>query len=127
LKLTQYLHVVSRSKNAWSYTSIPPIRIHGVVLVKHRENFNILPLLDSDNRVSKVTSRLTVIVNMCFVIFLFTVVFRMDAGSTSSIQGGSRGSPHDGKTTVVCNYHSPPCLVPRVRKCLYLCSLHIPS
>jgi len=23
---------VPRSKNAWSYTSIPPIRLHGVVL-----------------------------------------------------------------------------------------------
>jgi hypothetical protein len=26
----------------WSYTSTPPIRIHGVV-VKHRDNFNFMP------------------------------------------------------------------------------------
>jgi hypothetical protein len=26
-------------KNAWSYTSTPPIRLHGVGLVKHRNNF----------------------------------------------------------------------------------------
>jgi hypothetical protein len=29
-------------KNAWSYTSTPPIRLHG--LVKHRDNFTFLPL-----------------------------------------------------------------------------------
>jgi hypothetical protein len=28
------LHVVPRSKNAWSYTSTPPMCIHGVVLGK---------------------------------------------------------------------------------------------
>jgi hypothetical protein len=27
-----HLYLVPRSKNAWSYTSIPPIRLHGVVL-----------------------------------------------------------------------------------------------
>jgi hypothetical protein len=26
-------------KNAWSYTSTPPVRLHGVGLVKHRDNF----------------------------------------------------------------------------------------
>jgi hypothetical protein len=26
-------------KNAWSYTSTPPIRLHGWCLVKHRDNF----------------------------------------------------------------------------------------
>jgi hypothetical protein len=31
LKLTIHLHLVPRSKNEWSYTSIPPIRLHGVV------------------------------------------------------------------------------------------------
>jgi len=32
LKLTTHLHLVPRSKNAWRYTAIPPIHLHGVVL-----------------------------------------------------------------------------------------------
>jgi hypothetical protein len=32
VKLTTHLHLVPRSKNEWSYTSIPPIRLHGMVL-----------------------------------------------------------------------------------------------
>jgi hypothetical protein len=32
VKLTTRLHLVARSKNAWSYTSTPPIRLHCVVL-----------------------------------------------------------------------------------------------
>jgi hypothetical protein len=32
VKLTTHLHLVSRSKNAWSYTSAPPISLNGVVL-----------------------------------------------------------------------------------------------
>jgi len=32
VKLTTHLHLVPRSKNAWSYTSTPPIRFHGLVL-----------------------------------------------------------------------------------------------
>jgi hypothetical protein len=35
VKLTTHLHLVPRSKNAWSYTSIPPIHLQ----FKHRENF----------------------------------------------------------------------------------------
>jgi hypothetical protein len=31
VKLTIHLHLVPRSKNEWSYTSTPPIRLHGVV------------------------------------------------------------------------------------------------
>jgi hypothetical protein len=31
VKLTTHLHLVPRSKDAWSYTSTPPIRLHGVV------------------------------------------------------------------------------------------------
>jgi hypothetical protein len=27
-----HLHLVSRSKNEWSYISTPPLRVHGVVL-----------------------------------------------------------------------------------------------
>jgi hypothetical protein len=30
--MTHHLHLVPRSKNAWSYISTPPIRLHGVVL-----------------------------------------------------------------------------------------------
>jgi hypothetical protein len=32
---------VPRSKNEWSYTFIPPVRLHGVVLIKkdHTDNF----------------------------------------------------------------------------------------
>jgi hypothetical protein len=32
VKLTTHLYLMSRSKNAWSYTSTPPLRLHGVVL-----------------------------------------------------------------------------------------------
>jgi hypothetical protein len=32
VKLTTHLHLVPRSKNAWSYTSTPPIRLNGVML-----------------------------------------------------------------------------------------------
>jgi hypothetical protein len=32
VKLTTHLYLEPRSKNAWSYTSTPPIRLHGVVL-----------------------------------------------------------------------------------------------
>jgi hypothetical protein len=32
VKLTTHLHLVPRSKNEWSYTFIPPICLHGVVL-----------------------------------------------------------------------------------------------
>jgi hypothetical protein len=32
VKLTTHLHLVTKSKNEWSYTSIPLIRLHGVVL-----------------------------------------------------------------------------------------------
>jgi hypothetical protein len=31
VKLTTHLHLVPRSKNEWSYTSTPLIRLHGVV------------------------------------------------------------------------------------------------
>jgi len=32
VKLTTHLHLVPRSRNAWSYTPTPPVRIHVVVL-----------------------------------------------------------------------------------------------
>jgi hypothetical protein len=32
VKLTTHLHLVPRSKNAWSYTATPPIRLYGIVL-----------------------------------------------------------------------------------------------
>jgi hypothetical protein len=32
VKLTTYLHLVPRSKNEWSYTSTPPVRLNGVML-----------------------------------------------------------------------------------------------
>jgi hypothetical protein len=32
VKLATHLHLVPRSKNEWSYTSTPPIRLHSVVL-----------------------------------------------------------------------------------------------
>jgi hypothetical protein len=34
VKLIIHLHLVPRSKNDWSYTFTPPIRLHGVVLSK---------------------------------------------------------------------------------------------
>jgi len=34
VKLTTRPHLVTRSKNAWSYTVTPPVRLHGVVLIK---------------------------------------------------------------------------------------------
>jgi hypothetical protein len=33
VKLTTHLHLVPRSKNAWSYTSTPRIHLHGMVLI----------------------------------------------------------------------------------------------
>jgi hypothetical protein len=41
VKLTTHLHLVPRSKNEWSYTFTPPIRLHDVVLLKkkHRDSF----------------------------------------------------------------------------------------
>jgi hypothetical protein len=40
MNLTTHLHQVPRSKNARSYTSTPPICLHGMVLFKkHRDNF----------------------------------------------------------------------------------------
>jgi hypothetical protein len=46
VKLTTHLHLVSRSKNAWSYTSTPPIRLHGVLLSwKYRDNFTMEKLV----------------------------------------------------------------------------------
>jgi hypothetical protein len=47
VKLTIHFYLVPRSKNAWSCTSTPPIRLHGVVLVKHRDNFNPLRMIKS--------------------------------------------------------------------------------
>jgi len=32
VKLTTHLHLLPRSKNGWSYTSTPIIRLHGMVL-----------------------------------------------------------------------------------------------
>jgi hypothetical protein len=32
VKLTTHLHLVPRSKNEWSYTSTPPVGLHGVML-----------------------------------------------------------------------------------------------
>jgi hypothetical protein len=32
MKLATHFHLVLRSKNEWSYTSTPPLRLHGVVL-----------------------------------------------------------------------------------------------
>jgi hypothetical protein len=40
-----HLSIVPRSKNTWSYTSTSPICLHGVVLIKHRDNYTFtLPL-----------------------------------------------------------------------------------
>jgi len=33
LKQTTHLHLVPRSKNEWSYTFTPTIRLHGVVII----------------------------------------------------------------------------------------------
>jgi hypothetical protein len=43
VKLTTHLHLVPRSKNEWSYTSTPPIRLHGVMLsLKAQGQFDLL-------------------------------------------------------------------------------------
>jgi hypothetical protein len=39
VKVTTHLHLVPRSKNAWSYTSTPPYIFMARCLVKHRDNF----------------------------------------------------------------------------------------
>jgi hypothetical protein len=53
VKLTTHLHLVPRSKNAWSYTSTPQYAFMAWCLVKHRDNFTFtftftLPPLVSD-------------------------------------------------------------------------------
>jgi len=40
--MTTHLHLVPRSKDAWSYTSTPPIRLHGVILSQAHEQLYIL-------------------------------------------------------------------------------------
>jgi len=40
VKLTTHLHLLPKSKNAWSYTSIPQYVLIAWCLVKHRDNFN---------------------------------------------------------------------------------------
>jgi hypothetical protein len=46
VKLTTHLHLVPRAKNEWSYTAIPPTRLHGVVLSlkKAQVQFYLLPV-----------------------------------------------------------------------------------
>jgi hypothetical protein len=44
MKLTTHLHLVPRSKNEWSYTSIPSIRFHGAVLSWSTGTTSPLPL-----------------------------------------------------------------------------------
>jgi hypothetical protein len=39
VKLTTHVHLVPRSKNAWSYTSTPQYAFRAWCLVKHRDNF----------------------------------------------------------------------------------------
>jgi len=43
MKLTTHLHLVPSSKNVWSYTFTPPIRLYGVVISyeKHGDKFAI--------------------------------------------------------------------------------------
>jgi hypothetical protein len=54
---------VPRSKNEWSYTYTPPIRLHGVVLSKSIGTLPILPLFiilntsEAKSRLGKVVSR----------------------------------------------------------------------
>jgi len=44
-KLTTHHYLVPRSRNEWSYTSTPPIRLHGVVLsLKNRKTASFLYL-----------------------------------------------------------------------------------
>jgi len=42
VKLTTQFHLVPKSKNVWSYTSIPQYALMAWCLVKHRENFTLL-------------------------------------------------------------------------------------
>jgi VCBS repeat-containing protein len=39
VKLTTHLHIVTRSKNEWSYTSAPQYAFMAWYLIKHRGNF----------------------------------------------------------------------------------------
>jgi hypothetical protein len=47
MKLTTHLHLLPRPNNEWSYTSTPPIRLHGVVLSSknHRNYFTFTATL----------------------------------------------------------------------------------
>jgi hypothetical protein len=39
---SDHLHLVPRSKNAWSYTTTPPIRLHGVILSYEQRQLDFL-------------------------------------------------------------------------------------
>jgi hypothetical protein len=58
VNLTTHLHLVPRSKNAWSYTTTPPIHLHGGVfsLKKHRDNFTLTFITEGKDRFILITA-----------------------------------------------------------------------
>jgi len=44
MKLTTRLHLVLRPKNAWNYTSTPPVHLHNMVLCEAQGQLYLLPL-----------------------------------------------------------------------------------
>jgi hypothetical protein len=50
VKLTTHLHLELRSKNEWSYTSTPPVRLHGVVLRRLKKGKFIFVQVDVNIR-----------------------------------------------------------------------------
>jgi hypothetical protein len=55
MKLTTHLHLVLRSKSAWSYTSTPQYTFMAWCLVKHRDStfYNIMEILMNHSRNEK--------------------------------------------------------------------------
>jgi hypothetical protein len=55
IKLTTHRRIVLRSKNAWSYTSTPSIRLHGVVLRAQGQLYFHLCLLFPESKIPSFT------------------------------------------------------------------------
>jgi hypothetical protein len=71
---TDHSHLpCAKMKNAWSYTFIPPIRLHGVVLVTHRDKFTFT-LVSSHMKIQ------ALIVLSCSCLCLSLLTFQLTDG-----------------------------------------------
>jgi hypothetical protein len=64
VKLTTHIHLVPRSKNAWSYTSTPPIRLHELLLSEVQGQLYLLLDAESRQRVVLLTVKSSLLWNV---------------------------------------------------------------